>query len=273
MADKYYKRLPKEDLKKFVKDVNKTLAASDYKHGRVNDPSKVEEKQQSKIRKYTRDFLDKAVKKHELRQAEKASANNKSLEDGAAEPSGSTLSGAAEGSKKSPPGTDARVQSTNDSAPRSADSPDSSATDLKRKRGESHDVENVEGAAADLTPGYTPLAKRVKETDVEEPSPPPPPPTPPPLDELDDAVMIEEATEGRRLREHEDELRLENEEAHRLQQDAVEQKRLREHEEALERENQETLLALQTDQRGPEPDGDTPMANNVNGTNMGTVMV
>ncbi|KAI6380413.1 hypothetical protein MCOR25_001608 [Pyricularia grisea] len=273
VADKYYKRLPKEDLKKFVKDVNKTLAASDYKHGRVKDPSKVEEKQQSKIRKYTRDFLDKAVKKHELRQAEKDSTNSKKLEDGPGEPSGSTLSGATEGSKISPPNADAGVQSTNDSAPRSVDSPDSSATDLKRKRGESHDVENVEGAAADLTPGYTPLAKRVKETDVEEPSPPPPPPTPPPLDELDDAVRMEEATEGRRLREHEDELRLENEEAHRLQQDAVEQKRLREHEEALERENQETLLALQTDQRGTEADGDKPMANNVNGAKMGTVMV
>lgn len=274
VADKYYKRLPKEDLKKFVKDVNRTLAASDYKHGRVNDPTRVDEKQESKIRKYTRDFLDKAVKKHELREAERASAGNRKPEVAQGEPPRSALPHVAEEiPTRSAPSADAGQQIANDCAPRSEGSLDSSATDLKRKRDGSREDDIMEDATADLTPGHTPLAKRIKEADVEEPSPPPPPPTPPPLEELDDAVMIEDDADGRRLREHEDELRLENEEAHRLQQDAAEQKRLREHEEALERENQEALLALQTDKRASEADGDASMTNAVNGAKMGTVMV
>ncbi|EJT81930.1 histone-lysine N-methyltransferase [Gaeumannomyces tritici R3-111a-1] len=250
VADKFYKRLPKEDLKKFVKEINKNLAASDYKHGRVDDPSRISERQESKVRKYTRDFLEKAVKKHEQWAAERT--GRKTRDQAGEEPKAAT--GRLDAGSR-PPSTGASPMPDKDvvsDVDAHLDSP-GSPSDLKRKRSSEDDAESM---VDELTPGETPSLKRLREGDVEAPSPPPPP-TPPPLEDLDDAVMIEEVAAEKRLQEHEDALVRENEEAKQLQLDAAEQARLREHEAALERENQEALIALQNERR----DEDAHMTN------------
>lgn len=249
MADKFYKRLPKEDLKKFVKEINKNLAASDYKHGRVDDPSRISERQESKVRKYTREYLEKAVKKHEQRAAERSDRKAKGQPGEEPKAAGHFDTGSRPPSTGVSPMPDRDMTSDVDAHPDSPGSP----SDLKRKRSSEDDTESM---VDELTPGDTPSLKRLREGDAEAPSPQPPP-TPPPLEDLDDAVMIEKVVEEQTLREHEDELVLENEEATRMHLDAGEKARLLEHQAALERENQETLIALQKERR----DEDAPMTN------------
>jgi len=260
VADKFYKRLPKEDLKKFVKEINKNLAASDYKHGRVDDPSRISERQESKVRKYTREYLEKAVKKHEQRAAERSDRKAKGQPGEEPKATGHFDGGSRPPSTGASPMPDRDMTSDVDAHPDSPGSP----SDLKRKRSSEDDAESI---VDEPTPGNTPSLKRLREGDTEAPSPPPPP-TPPPLEDLDDAVMIEKVVEEQTLREHEDALMLENEEAKRTHLDAGEQARLREHEAALERENQEALIALQTERRGE----DAPMTNG-NAINLNAVAV
>jgi histone-lysine N-methyltransferase SETD2 len=60
---KFTKQLPKDDLKKFAKEVGKKLVASDFKNGRIDDPTKISEKQEKKVKAYVRQFFEKAVEK------------------------------------------------------------------------------------------------------------------------------------------------------------------------------------------------------------------
>ncbi|KAF3002225.1 histone methyltransferase set2 [Neopestalotiopsis sp. 37M] len=75
VMDKFRHKLPKEDLKKFAKEVNKKLVASDYKNHRVEDPNMISKKQEQKIKSYVEDFFDKAVLKYNA--AEKKKRNDK----------------------------------------------------------------------------------------------------------------------------------------------------------------------------------------------------
>ena len=60
---KFTKELPRDDLKKFAKEVAKKLVASDFKNGRVDDPNKISQKQEKKVKAYVRQFFEKAVEK------------------------------------------------------------------------------------------------------------------------------------------------------------------------------------------------------------------
>ncbi|EHL01139.1 putative Histone-lysine N-methyltransferase, H3 lysine-36 specific [Glarea lozoyensis 74030] len=60
---KFAKYLPKEDLKKFGKEVGKLLVKSDFKHKRVEDPTKITEKQEKKVKSFVRDYFEKVLKK------------------------------------------------------------------------------------------------------------------------------------------------------------------------------------------------------------------
>ncbi|CZR54666.1 related to histone-lysine N-methyltransferase [Phialocephala subalpina] len=63
IMQKFTKQLSKDDLKKFAKEVGKKLVASDFKNNRVEDPTKISEKQEKKVKKYVRDYFEKAVEK------------------------------------------------------------------------------------------------------------------------------------------------------------------------------------------------------------------
>ncbi|RMZ81208.1 hypothetical protein DV737_g2625, partial [Chaetothyriales sp. CBS 132003] len=72
VMNKYKHKIPREDLKRFAKEIAKKLVASDFKAGRVKDPTKIEEKQQRKVKDYCKQFFEKAAQKHKQHEADKA---------------------------------------------------------------------------------------------------------------------------------------------------------------------------------------------------------
>ncbi|KAI1005801.1 Histone-lysine N-methyltransferase, H3 lysine-36 specific [Podosphaera aphanis] len=65
VMQKFRHKLPKEDLKKFAKEVGKKLVASDFKNKRVENPTKISLKQEQKVKSYVRAYFEKAVAKKE----------------------------------------------------------------------------------------------------------------------------------------------------------------------------------------------------------------
>lgn len=208
--NKYAKKLPKDDLKKFAKEVNKKLVASDFKHGRVEDPTKISEKQEKKVKKYVKEFFDKVVEK-------KAILDKKKQAKDAAAGASASLSVQVNGNGQSTQerGTGAEddlVDLTPDSpAAEVAASPsvpptpfDVESPGLKRKR------------TGEDTPGDDSETKRLKD----EPSPPPPPPPPPADTDMHDLENGKEETEEEKeMRLQEEELQRENEEAMKMDLD------------------------------------------------------
>lgn len=225
--DKFRQKLPKEELKRHAKDVSKKLVSSDYKNKRVEDPTFISDKQEKKVKKYVKDYLDRAVEKYqelEKRRVERTSQQG-------SEPKGL---GAA-------PDTDAiaSIETPGASEPRAADEDavmsdvdDTSRSSPERKR--KRDEEDPLGAS--VTPEETPSLKRLKEDErAEEPTPPPPPPPPGAEMEVDmTPAQVEDLTR-------------EQEEAQRLA-DEAEQDRIRQ-EEALQRENEEAERWFELEQK------------------------
>lgn len=54
------------------------LVNSDFKSGRVEDPTKIDDKHEKKVKKYCKDFFDKAAYKHRKLEKEKAARKLKS---------------------------------------------------------------------------------------------------------------------------------------------------------------------------------------------------
>ena len=71
--NKYKHKIPKDDLKRFAKEISKKLTTSDFKAGRVNNPSKLDEKQQKKVKEYCKQFFDRAAHKHKKQEDDRAS--------------------------------------------------------------------------------------------------------------------------------------------------------------------------------------------------------
>ncbi|KAI1501053.1 Set2 Rpb1 interacting domain-containing protein [Biscogniauxia marginata] len=228
--DKFRHKLPKEDLKKFAKEINKKLVASDYKNNRVEDPTSITEKQGRKVKKYVKDFFDRAVEKykaHETKKAERAGKDGST----ALLPDQEHINSIGTSAGKD----DADIVMTDDDEDASSTP---SSSDRKRKRDD-----DVPGSPS-LTPSETPSLKRLKEDEGDVPSPPPPPP-PPPEGEfpLDQDVMEQDLV----LREQEVALMQENEEAQRIAEETERQK-LREEEAALEKENELNMLDFERQQ-------------------------
>jgi [histone H3]-lysine36 N-trimethyltransferase len=218
--DKFRNKLPKEDLKKFAKEIGKKLVASDFKHNRVEDPTKITDKQEKKVRKYVKEFFDKAVAKKAAHDRMKVDKKLDSAIDGNSTKtsngtSSTTVEADAENAIKIEDPDDMDLsddgEETGHAVPSvpatpSLDTP--SDEGLKRKRDDL-------GESFDSTPSETPV-KRVKEEDMEGlPSPPPPPPPPPAEDMImqmdEDAELA--AQEEALMRENEEALMRENEEA------------------------------------------------------------
>ncbi|KAH9900388.1 histone-lysine N-methyltransferase [Xylariomycetidae sp. FL2044] len=231
VMDKFRHKLPKEDLKKFAKEINKKLVASDYKNKRVEDPTSITEKQERKIKKYVKEFFDRAVVKyndHEKKKTERAAKDSSKASQSAGDvnngASADTLIGKEDG--------DIVMSDEEDIASTPA------SGDLKRKR-----EEDASGSPM-LSPSETPPIKRMKEEEIEAPAPPPPPP-PPPKDE----VMLEADARGhdKTLSVQEAVLELENAQAQQAEDEAQRQK-LREEEVALEKENELNMRDFEREQ-------------------------
>ncbi|KAK7428917.1 histone methyltransferase set2 [Neonectria magnoliae] len=213
VLDKFHHKLPKEELKRLGKDVAKKLVASDYKNDRVGDPSAaLNDKQAKKMKKYVKDFLDRAVEKFTEHQDRKAArGSQKSTTDPHVRGGNLNLDATAGGSFDLPQTKEGRttvdgediVLSDNEGVEFSG------SPDRKRKR----EAETVDSPS--LTPLDGPLTKRAREEELDEPSPPPPPP-PPPQSCMEDVMSAEQQA----LREQEEALMRENEEAQRLDDEA-----------------------------------------------------
>ncbi|KAH7360841.1 hypothetical protein BKA65DRAFT_391942 [Rhexocercosporidium sp. MPI-PUGE-AT-0058] len=247
VMQKFTKQLPKEDLKKFAKEVGKKLVASDFKNNRVEDPTKISEKQEKKVKNYVRDFFEKAVEKKKVldkKKADKASLNGSGL-------NGSTSTSRGMNGKsmdEDPQFVDDDPDPMVDFSPTALDAPPSSVpatptisasgsnSDLKRKRDEEDGVETPGAGVGTADDSFSDPNKRLKEDDV---TPPPPPPPPPAGGIPVDTFGGEEgALEGHG----------------NLQPETEEQLELRRQEEDLMRENEEAI-ALELAVGGNENEG------------------
>lgn len=208
--DKFKNKLPKDDLKKFAKEVGKKLVASDFKHNRVEDPTRISSKQEQKVKKYVKDYFDKAVAKklaHDKERARrKAQASTNGNKASKTEPV-DEVEIKAEVSDVDMSDDDDDSGNVDPSIPATPDTGTPNSESLKRKR----DNDSLDA----LTPNETPTSKRVKD---ESATPPPPPPPPPAAAMGHDIVITEKesefaAQEEALMRENEEALIKENEDA------------------------------------------------------------
>lgn len=221
--NKFKGKLSKEDLKRFAKEINKKIVASDFKRGRVANPEKVDEERIREVKKYVKSFFDKAVQKKKEREKRlQEKQKSTTAKGGLSATELSQPNGTASEAQLLSPICDVEIPDDDDndvSSPLAQPSPSVSAepvdsVDLKRKR-ENDDS----GSPADSE------TKRLKEGDTpgsEEGCPPPPPPPPP------SGTLPEE-------------LEIQSELVVQPQEETQEEKELREQEEALMRENEEAM--------------------------------
>ncbi|KAI0180307.1 hypothetical protein GGR52DRAFT_237849 [Hypoxylon sp. FL1284] len=226
IMDKFRQKLPKEDLKKFAKEVSKKLVASDYKNKRVDDPTFITERQEKKVKKFVKDFFDRAYakyKEHEQRKNERAKGGHDT----------------AQATPVSQPVDTPTAKDDGDAM--MTDEEDASLTpnSLDRKRKREDDVLGSLG----LTPPEAPSVKRTKEDESDVPCPPPPPPPP-----VDGGVALDMVADQVHV--------LGEQEANQLAAAEVERQKLREEEAALERENEFNMLAFEREQNEKLANGD-----------------
>ena len=215
VLDKFRNKLPKDDLKRLGKDIAKKLVASDYKNNRVGNPTaKLSEKQVGKVKKYVKEFLDRAVEKYSAHQ-QKKTAKNAAAPEKNSMGNGDTVVTSAD---VTPGGGDAD-ELDDDIELALSDVEQSNLKDGSERKRKHDDVTDSEAA----TPSEAPDSKRLRDDEETEPSPPPPPP-PPPKDTVngvevagDEELSEREQVEREALRQQEEALERENEEAQRLQ--------------------------------------------------------
>jgi [histone H3]-lysine36 N-trimethyltransferase len=221
----------------------KKLVASDFKNNRVSDPTAaLSEKQVQKIKKYVKDFLDRAVVKYDGHQERKSAHTGKpSAGDDAAEsestnqPNGAVA--ATPGDSSSAHNGGAPSGGRDDVSMSEADNSGTpSSPDRKRKR-ETHDHDTADSAV--VTTPETRDMKRPRENAETVETPPPPPPLL--LAGLPDMMTPEKQA----LREQEEALERENEEAQRLEDEANETKAMEEKADELQREQAEAARSTQ----------------------------
>ncbi len=205
-------------MKRLGKDIAKKLVASDYKNNRGRDPTaKLTDKQERKIKTYVKEFLDRAVHKYAAQKSE-----GKGAENGGTQDQGAVQK--ASGSPAQSPRDINDGEQTGDGAMSDVDMDSPGSRKRKREDGEGDGDVEGEGEGdnldtANATPSDGPDVKRLKEDDSSGAvaSPPPPPPPPPTDEPTDEAALTEEQKE---LREQEEALVRENEEAQRLEDEA-----------------------------------------------------
>lgn len=217
MLDKFRHKLPKDELKRFGKDISKKLVSSDYKNNRVEDPNaELSERQAQKIKKYVKEFLDKAVVKYNGHQDRKLAQDGKQPGKGGGEgrerePNHGSSTTPADSPPVPGANGDSGVLTDADNGGTPSD------TDRKRKR----DVDDVADSAG-VTPPDSRDLKRLREEGERQGDTPPPPPPPPAEAGMDDVATEEQ----RALREQEEDLMRENEEAQRLEDEASKTQRM-----------------------------------------------
>lgn len=175
--NKYKDKIPREDLKRFAKEIAKKLVASDYKAGRVKDPTKIEERQVKKVKEYCKQFFDKAYQKHKKHEAEKAAREKNKKPKTEEETAATSAAQSPTGSPKAGDDDEDVNMSEEDIQPTpSVDTPPgiNGTGTLKRKRPEQGD-----DTAVSQDEDQEPMGSPSKRPNLEIGTPPPPPPPPP----------------------------------------------------------------------------------------------
>lgn len=165
---KFTKQLPKDDLKKFAKEVSKKLVASDFKNNRVDDPTKITDKQEKKVKQFVREFFEKAVEKKKALDKKKA---DKLAVNGAGSNGTKVINGSAKLVVEEDNGQESDAEDAIDLTPSSIPPTPSTSEQHKRKRSDAGDVDTTPGGDGSES------SKRLKEEDAPTPPPPPPPPS------------------------------------------------------------------------------------------------
>lgn len=147
----------------------KKLVNSDFKNNRVGDPTKIDDKQQKKVKKFCKEFFDKAVAKHRAYEQRKAERQSK-------EPDSKPNDAAAEVVEDD--GPDMKMSDDEDDRVTAQDgeTPTTMTEDLqghlKRKREDEPSI--GDGSMTEYT---TPSSSKRQRSST--PPPPPPPPMSP----------------------------------------------------------------------------------------------
>ncbi|KAJ0423418.1 hypothetical protein BJY00DRAFT_299641 [Aspergillus carlsbadensis] len=195
VVDKFKHKLPKDDLKRYAKDVAKKLVNSDFKNNRVADPTKIDEKQQKKVKSFCKEFFDKAVAKHQAHEQRKV---EKLAKGGGDETPGVKISDDEGSTEKG--GTGGLKRKRDELSVGDGNTPDDSTPNSLTKRQRSFSplpppppaISPEENGDDDASLRSDPEGDGEGEADevvlVGNPTPPPPPPPPPQDDtELPDA--------------------------------------------------------------------------------------
>lgn len=181
--NKYKHKIPREDLKRFAKEIAKKLVASDYKAGRVTDPTKIEDRQVKKVKEYCKQFFDKAYQKHKKHETEKAARDKNKKPKAREDASATSAARSPAGSPKAEEDDDdVDMSEDEDIQPTpSVDTPPgmNGTGTLKRKRTDQVD-DNVASQEEDQESMGSP-SKRLN-LEIGTPPPPPPPPPAPPME-------------------------------------------------------------------------------------------
>lgn len=154
--------------------------SSDFKNHRVEDPTKISTRQEKQVKKYVKEYFDKAVAKkreHEKKKAERSSKEGES----AASPTAVTVAHVKKEEEESDGDQDMAMSDDDeyDKPKQESATPVTpldqllQAEGLKRKRAKDEDPVDMKLEDNEATP-----SKRLKS----ESPPPPPPPPPPPAD-------------------------------------------------------------------------------------------
>jgi hypothetical protein len=196
--NKYKAKIPREDLKRFAKELAKKLVESDFKGGRVEDPTKISDKHQQKVKKYCKEFFEKAAHKHSKHEKEKAAKKaklaNGTKTDSASMSTSTSIAASPKQNVDVSPEMDVKKEDGSDDedikmsddereedgkpmpGDLSMDMQNNDSLKRKRSRSEGRDVK-----------GEDDLAKSpLKKLNLDSPPPPPPPPPAPPMVTPDD---------------------------------------------------------------------------------------
>lgn len=167
VTDKYHHKIPKDDIKKHARELCKKFVASDFKKGRVTDPTKIGKDQIKAIQSFVKEYFQKLLRK--TRERKEAKAAKEARSGATADEPSNTPPGSPEADALANGDLDDDDELPNaispDSPPEEPETP-SGGTKRKHDGGDDEDVL--------LSP--TSL-KRVR-SDVDLPTPPPPPPPP-----------------------------------------------------------------------------------------------
>lgn len=158
--------------------ISKKLVSSDYKNHRVEDPTKISSRQEKQVKKYVKEYFDKAVAKKREHEKKKAERQSKEGESGTP-PTPATIAGAKKEEEEDSDGDqDMAMSDDDDVKPKLESATPVTPSDqllhaegLKRKRVNNEDLDSTKLEENEATP-----SKRLKS---ESPLPPPPPPPPP----------------------------------------------------------------------------------------------